>query len=461
LREQLLKRGHILRTHCDTEAIVHLYEDYGEDCFQLLRGMFALAIWDAARQRLFLARDRLGIKPLYYSQSGDKFLFSSELRSLLEIGLTRRELNFPGLLSFLDFGSVCDRHTMIAGVYALKAGHYLTWERGRTEEVEYWDVIERGDAAHLKSTVDNSDFSAAGRKTILSDIRNLLEESARLRLVSDVPVGVFLSGGIDSSALVGLLSRTSSSRVSTFSIVFKETDYSEAPFSRMIAERFKTDHHECVLSQEDARDAIPEAICAMDQPTMDGINTYIVSREARRAGLKVALSGLGGDELFAGYDTFRTVPKMQRFARAWKNFPGGLRNFTAEVYSGLVPPGDRQRKLSALLEQKGEYSNPYALARCLFTMNQRAKLLNDRHQANPRDDELPIAESLHRALSLDPVNQVSYLELRNYMLNTLLRDCDVMSMAHGLEVRVPLIDHKLGVQVPGCLERLGRSPGGR
>jgi asparagine synthase (glutamine-hydrolysing) len=265
-----------------------------------------------------------------------------------------------------------------------------------------------------------------------------------MQLVSDVPVGVFLSGGIDSSSLIGILNR-SGVRPSTFSIVFREADYSEAEYSRAIAQYFRTDHHEITVSQSDFFAAIDPAIRAMDLPTMDGINTYFVSERTRAAGVKVALSGLGGDEMFAGYSSFRTVPRMERFANSWRRIPGAVRNPLVSVLAALAPSSDQNRKLAALGRDSGRIVHPYFLSRMLFTPEQLNELLPEmKMDTEPfRRAEKPLTESLNRAQSLDPVNRVSYLEARCYMLNTLLRDSDFMSMAHSLEVRVPLIDHHL------------------
>jgi asparagine synthase (glutamine-hydrolysing) len=276
----------------------------------------------------------------------------------------------------------------------------------------------------------------------------MLDESVRMQLVSDVPVGVFLSGGIDSSCLVGILHR-SGVRPSTFSIVFREADYSEAEYSRAIAQQFHTDHHEITVSQSDFFAAIDPAIRAMDLPTMDGINTYFVSERTRAAGVKVALSGLGGDEMFAGYSSFRTVPRMERFANSWQRIPGAVCNPLVSVLAALAPSSDQNRKLAALGRDSGRIVHPYFLSRMLFTPEQLNELLPEmKMDTEPfRRAEKPLTESLSRAQSLDPVNRVSYLEARCYMLNTLLRDSDFMSMAHGLEVRVPLIDHHLARRI--------------
>jgi asparagine synthase (glutamine-hydrolysing) len=261
-----------------------------------------------------------------------------------------------------------------------------------------------------------------------------------------VPVGVFLSGGIDSSALVSILSR-SGIIPSTFSIVFREADFSEAQHSRAVAARFSTDHHEITVSQTEALAAIPAALSAMDLPSMDGINTYFVSQETRRAGVKVALSGLGGDEVFAGYSSFRTVPRMERFADFWKHVPGIVRRPVGSAFAALAPGNDQNRKLASLARDNGRVPHAYFLSRMLFTPSQRDLLGRNLDGAARELAEESQRDRLRRAGSLDPINRVSYLESRCYMLNTLLRDADFMSMSQGLEVRVPLIDHRLAKAV--------------
>jgi asparagine synthase (glutamine-hydrolysing) len=439
IRAKLEREGVNFLSQSDTEVVLKAYGKWGEKCLHEFRGMFAFAIWDNDRKRLFLARDRMGIKPLYYSLKDGNLIFASEVRALLESGLVPRRLNPLGLLNYLTFGSAYDPETLIEGINALRAGNYIIWENGRIKEEEYWDIASHQGQPSSKPTI----LDEKGKKKMLSDFRVILEEAIHLRLVSDVPVGVFLSGGIDSSTIVGLLSKNAPSKVSTFSIVFKELDYNESYYSRIIAKRFDTDHHEILLSQQDAIEAIPNAIRAMDQPTIDGINTYIVSREARRAGLKVALSGLGGDEVFAGYTNFKTIPKMERFTRNWKYIPPTIRILAAKTYAHLVHESDRNLKLTTFIQGNGDIAHPYVLSRLLFTPNQQKRLLTLYDSTIFENANKTLSDTLHRTEQFDSINRVSYLELRNYMLNTLLRDTDFMSMAHGLEVRVPLIDHKV------------------
>ncbi len=440
VRAKLERAGQRFISLSDTEVILKAYAHWGEKCLDEFRGMFAFAIWDARRHRLFVARDPMGIKPLYYYRSDRYFMFSSEVRTLLGTDLVPRIIDPAGLINYLTFGSLYDPNTLVEGVSALPAGHSITWENGKLTQTEYWDLIDPEYDACLAD--------AGSRRELETQIAEMLDESARMQLVSDVPVGVFLSGGIDSSSLVGILSRNGV-RPSTFSIVFRESDYSEAEYSRAIAQQFRTDHHEITVSQSDLFAATAPAIRAMDLPTIDGINTYFVSERARAAGVKVALSGLGGDEMFAGYASFRTVPRMERFATVWQRIPAALRTPLVNVFAALAPATDQNRKLTDLARNSGSIVHPYFLSRILFTPPQQNELLTSAKTspaAFSRAKE-PLAEALRRAQSLDPVNRVSYLEARCYMLNTLLRDSDFMSMAHGLEVRVPLIDHQLARRI--------------
>jgi asparagine synthase (glutamine-hydrolysing) len=442
VRDELEQAGTSFISHSDTEVLLKAYARWGEECLAKFRGMFAFAIWDARRHRLFIARDPMGIKPLYYAQAGSYFLFASEVRTLLGTGLLKTRIDPAGLINYLTFGSAYDPLTLVEGVRSLPPGHTLSWESGALRESSYWDLVDES-----TSLERSSDSLAAGtEKGAAEQLQPILEEAIRLQLVSDVPVGVFLSGGIDSSALVSILSR-SGVKASTFSVVFREADFSEAEHSRSIAEKFHTDHHEINVSQTDVLKAIPDALGAMDLPTMDGINTYFVSRETRRAGVKVALSGLGGDEVFAGYSSFRAIPRMERFVRFWNHVPRGVRGPVASAFAALSPANDQNRKLASLASDNGRVLHPYFLSRMLFTPVQRDLLLRTADGSAAETAAESQRDRLQRALPLDPVNRVSYLESRCYMLNTLLRDADVMSMSQGLEVRVPLIDHQLAKAV--------------
>jgi asparagine synthase (glutamine-hydrolysing) len=420
--------------------------------------MFAFGIWDARHHRLFMARDPMGIKPLYYYAADACFLFSSEVRTLLGTGLVPRRLDHAGLLNYLSFGSVYDPNTLIEGVNSVRPGHYLVWEKGQTREVMYWDLAG-GQQSRAPMEQTSRVPTEQERKKLEDELLGELDDAVRLQLVSDVPVGVFLSGGIDSSTLVAVLSRHGVRL--TFSLVFQEADFSEAEHSRVIAEKFGTQHEEISVSQQAVLDAIPGAIRAMDQPTIDGVNTYFVSRQARAAGIKVALSGLGGDEMFAGYSSFETVPRMERFVRRWGHVPKILRLPLAAAFARSAPKTDRNRKLEALARSNGSLVHPYFLSRMLFTPGQCDRLVPAWDERAFDRASATLWESLSRTRGLDSVNRVSYLELRCYMLNTLLRDADFMSMAHGLEIRVPLIDHRLAERlfaVPGSWKLDGDVP---
>jgi asparagine synthase (glutamine-hydrolysing) len=444
VRAKLEGQGVYFGSLSDTEVILKAYACWGEKCLAEFRGMFAFAIWDAQHHRLFVARDPMGIKPLYYFCSDQYFMFSSEVRTLLGTGLVPRRIDSAGLVNFLTFGSLYDPNTLVEGVTALPPGCYLTWQQGQVKQAQYWDLV---DPELVESSHRANAAGAVRRNELETQISETLDESVRMQLVSDVPVGVFLSGGIDSSSLVGILSR-SGIRPSTFSIVFSEAEYSEAEYSRVIANRFRTDHHEITVSQSDFFAAIDPALHAMDLPTIDGINTYFVSQQTRAAGVKVALSGLGGDEMFAGYSSFRTVPRMERFTDVWGHIPRALRSSLANGFAAFAPSNDQNRKLTALAHNGGASVHPYFLSRMLFTPEMLSELLPTIADSivSQRAVECLI-DNLNLAQSLDPVNRVSFLEARCYMLNTLLRDSDFMSMAHGLEVRVPLIDHKLARQL--------------
>jgi asparagine synthase (glutamine-hydrolysing) len=453
VRAQLEGEGVEFESQTDTEVILKSYAVWGLSCLDRFRGMFAMALWDHAEQRLLLARDRLGKKPLYYYAGEGFLLFASEVRALLATGLVPKSISQEALQRFLCFGSVCAPEAIIEGILSLSAGSCLTWQRGKTAMHEYWNPVKisassdaRGSAGELSSP----------EKTI-SKLRPLLTEAINLRMVSDVPVGVFLSGGIDSSALVAVLAGTQGQKINTFAVVFKEDEYSEARFSSLIARRFQTEHHEINLNAEDFLASVPEAIAAMDQPSLDGFNTFIISREVRRTGLKVALSGQGGDELFAGYDTFRSVPSMEKFQSFMRFVPSPIRSILAAV----VPDrenNDRGRKLAALVEGNGSLVHPYFLSRMVFVPREQARLLKNKSTKGLREGMLA---ALAPARPLDPVNRVSYLELTNYLAHTLLRDSDCMSMANGLEIRAPFLDHHLVeymLSIPGDVKINAKTP---
>ena len=440
LRTRLQGLGHSFTSDSDTEVILKAYGEWGVDCLQRLRGMFAFALWDQRAQRLLLAVDRLGIKPLYYCRTDDGLLlFASEVRALLATECVPRRVDPSGLESYLAFGSVQAPHTIVQGVRCLRPGHYaLVDGRGQLARREsYWTppfVPAAAIGGH-----------APGQA---ADLREALAESVRLHLVGDVPVGLFLSGGIDSSSLVALASRDGP--VQTFSVVFPEADFSEAPYSRLVAERYRTEHCEISLDQEACLDLLPDALSAMDQPTADGVNVYAISRAIRQAGFKVALSGQGGDELLTGYATYRLALGYMRLLPLVRRIPISLRRLLADAWRssrrGLVG-----HKMSDLLQASDDTAlSAYLVLRSLFLDGARRELF-ELGAGSPLEGipEEVAGELREWGAGLDPVNRISLYELRTYLANTLLRDSDIMGMAHGLEIRVPFLDHELVEAIAG------------
>lgn len=418
LRHELDGEGWASNT--DTEVVLRAYRKWGTDAFQKLRGMFALAIWDHAKHSLVLARDPLGIKPLYYYLAHDRLLFASELRALLASSLVPPRLSVAGVDSYLACGAVQSPLTIVDGVRQLLPGHYLEAKVSDLGSIELADV---GFARPETQQVVVDRVEAVAR------LRAKLEESLRLHLVSDVPIGVFLSGGMDSSAIVALMSRITNQRLKTFSVVFEEAGFTEAPFSRAVAERFETDHSELRLSERDLIDVLPDAIDAIDQPTMDGINTFVVSRAVKRAGVTVALSGLGGDELFAGYPSFRRAIKLNAVSSLSKRVLRAAAGVGTIALNGSV----QRHKFWELAKSNGGPADVYRISRQLFSSDYMTRITG-------REAEPP---EYGNGMYADTVNTISRLELRGYMANTLLRDTDVMSMAHALEVRVPFVDTRV------------------
>ncbi len=459
LRAELEAAGNSFRSHSDTEVILTAYRLWGVDCFARLRGMFALAIWDASRQTLLLARDPMGIKPLYYYHSGRSFLFASEVRTLLQTGVVPRKLDHSGVFSFLAFGSVYEPSTIVEGVLAVPPGHVISLDKSRMQSHAYWDPLR-----HLSPETAGAHSPADG--DAVRNLPGILRDAVLSHLVSDVPVGVFLSGGIDSSALVAIMHQAGV-RATTFSLVFREAEFNEAQYSRKIADRFHTDHHEILVSQQDALAAVPEALLAMDQPTIDGTNNWLVSAKARAAGVKVALTGLGADEMFAGYSYFRHVPRLEKAAAFFELMPSVMRKPMAASFTLLATKTDRNRKLADLASQAAFGAkttvHPYFIIRNVFTSAERQALYAGNSELAEQNMETLLQGSIAASRNLDPVNRVSYLESHWYMRNTLLRDSDFMSMAHGLELRVPFLDRALVeacFSIPGKLKLQGSSPKG-
>lgn len=425
IRRELESMGHAFRSASDSEVVLHAFVEWGRQCVDRFRGMFAFAVWDAKTGSLFVARDRFGIKPFYYTQTREGFAFASEVRALLKCGLAERKLSQEGLHAYLTWGSVADPLTLIDGVSSLLPAHRGFWRNGELLVERYWDLPECG-------TRDIS-FEQA-----VEELRPILRESIAKELVADVPLGVFLSGGIDSSAIVAIASEVSPRPIHTFTVTFDEAKYNEAPYARGVAEKFGCVHTEVHLSAAKALAEFDAAMASYDQPSADGLNTWFVAKAAREAGLSVALSGLGGDEIFAGYANFRSFGRLLGMGRAVR----GLGPAIAPMFGGalLNRTSMRTKKFGELLRAKGDVEATYRALRCMFTEGQVARLVG---RPVSRVAKVPSTEG-QAGLPPRPVDSVSLyarLELTNYLRNTLLRDCDQMAMAHSLEVRVPLLDH--------------------
>lgn len=462
LRRVLEGCGHAFRTQSDTEVIVHAYEEWGEQCLNELRGMFAIAIWDARasgtsgeasrRAQIFLARDRLGIKPLYYAATRGAFLFSSEVRSLLAAGHIEPRLAPESLEAFLTFGSVAEPCTLVEGVFSVPPGHFLAFQADAPPDKPsprpYWTYSE---AVLRQEGPKPKTFQDAAKQ-----LRPLLEETVRDHLIADVPLGVFLSSGLDSTSLVALGSRVQSD-LHTFTVVFPEQKYSEAKISRETAKQFKTKHQEILLSPDALVAQLEDAVQSLDQPTMDGLNSYFVSRAARQGGLKVALSGLGSDEIFGGYSTFVSTPRAAFVAGLGRWIPGPFRRLTAAA-AVRIAAGDPVRKAAAAWRSPKDFPHAYFFTRLLFTPSRVRRLLAPYFESAEysKDREYRWRERMRdtarQAAELDSFTSVSCFELQSYMANTLLRDTDSASMANSLEVRVPFLDHRL-VEFVGRLPR--------
>ncbi|MEK7149450.1 MAG: asparagine synthase (glutamine-hydrolyzing) [Patescibacteria group bacterium] len=427
LRKDLEKKGYVFKTQTDTEVILALYSEYGEKSFEMLRGMFAFGLWDDNQKKLFLVKDRYGIKPLYYYNDEDKIVFASEVKALEKSGLFAAEKNPQAMIGFLLFGFVPLPMTTIEGILAVPAGHYLVREAGGNQKiVKYYDALD----AFLKKSNDN--FEAAKKK-----IRDLLEESARLHLISDAPLGVFLSGGLDSSALAALAAKQRKEPVSTLSIVFDEKEFSEKKYQEMVVKKINSNHKEIKITKNDFESGFDEIFEAMDQPTIDGVNTYFIAKAAKEAGVKTVLSGLGSDEIFMGYPSFKKAVLLRKIQK----LPGFLK-FPLGIFSLFE---GRLAKLNYL--RKDTPLNFYLTIRGLFTPKEVAKILNisvAEVEDFIRDLEIQLLTFNFKLLtSLHSADLLSYLELKFYLQNQLLKDTDFMSMRHSIEIRVPFLDHPL------------------
>lgn len=432
LREQLQARGHRLKTHSDTETIVHLFEEYGPSCLDHLRGMFGLAIWDNQKRELFIARDRLGIKPLYYSQSPGLFVFASEIKAILVHPAVRREVDLPALSQYLSLKYVPAPRTLFAGIHSLQPGYWLRIKDGMVIESQcYWDVsFQKGFGDHL---VQQSEADYA------EELQSLLRETVGLHLRSDVPFGAFLSGGLDSSTIVALMSEQLSAPVKTFSVGFDgDGIQDELPYAQQVAKAFGCEHHTLKINSQDFLSLAEDVLWHLDQPIADQatIATHMVAKLARQH-VKMVLTGEGGDELFAGYARY----SGERYSPYTRWLPEPLAGLVRAM--GTSMPGLRRAKIAiSALTIPGE-AKRFANWFPMFKDDAKQQLFTENFAAFRNGAESVVAEQLQRCDATDPVDRMLYADTKLWLVDYLLLRGDKLTMANSLEARVPLLDHKV------------------
>jgi asparagine synthase (glutamine-hydrolysing) len=444
IRDELISRGHTFQTGSDTEVIVHLYEDEGEACVERLRGMFAFAIYDKRERKLFIARDRVGVKPLHYALTGGGIVFGSEIKSLLQHRAVNREINLEAVSDFFSFGYVPDPHSAFRGINKLPPGHTLTFKDSRLTTRRYWDF----------EYPEKREEPARDEGYYIERLRELIAESVRLRLVSDVPLGAFLSGGIDSSTVVAMMAREMGRPVKTFSIGFTESSFDELDYARVTARHFNTDHYEFVVTP-DVCNIVEEIVWHHDEPFADvsSIPTYIVSKMAREH-VTVALSGDGGDELFAGYERYLVDESRAKFERV----PRFIRRGMMLPLSRVLPPGAYGKNF--LRNVALDADERYVDSLSYFNEEKKRGLLSTEflRAIISRDSSEEFRRIYAAPASKKRIDHLLYLDSKTYLPGDIMTKVDRMSMAHSLEAREPLLDHKLiefAAQIPASLKLRG------
>ena len=434
LVRELETRGHIFATRSDTETIVHGYEDFGLEYVTRLRGMFAFALWDESRRRLVLARDRAGKKPLYYHVDGERLVFASEIKALLQDSSIKRRISAEGLSDYFAFGVIPAPGTVFQDIRQIPPGHLLVWERGQARLHEYWDVVFDRTGPATPGAASEA-FSA------------LFDEAVGMRMVADVPLGAFLSGGVDSSAVVASMARQSTRPVVTTSVGFTERTHSELDHARVVADALGTEHHE-LLVQPDAVADLPRLVWHLDQPFADSsaLPTYYLARAARER-VTVALSGDGGDELFAGYQRRYGIHRLEQRLR--RLIPGPVRRGVLAPLARLYPRSDlipRPLRLKLVLSNLGQsFERAYFNDMSLFLDEEKQALCTPEFLAQGRhhDPIAGFARHFDRVRGADPLSRILYVDFKTWLANDILVKVDRMSMACSLEVRSPLLDHKI------------------
>ncbi len=456
LRADLERRGVQFTSHSDTEVLLRMYENEREAMLSKLRGMFALAIWDGARRRMFLARDPYGIKPLYYADDGQTCRVASQVKALIAGGRVAKQFDPAGAAGFFLRGTVPEPFTMYRSVRALPAGSY-TWidDRGTAEPIRYFSI-----ASTLRDAVERDEHFTAEQR--LEFVHDAVLESVRYHLVSDVPVGAFLSAGIDSSAVVAFARESGANDLQTMTLRFEEyrgRDNDEAPLADIVARRYGVPHTIQELSRDEFLAAVPRAFEAMDQPSVDGLNSYFISKAAHDMGLKVALSGAGGDELFGGYTSFRDIPRWMPVTSVLSRVPklGDL----VHAINGALALRSRHisPKMGEIVRYGASYAGAYFVKRGRFLTTELSAILGP-EIAREGLERLNMLALIEQTVTPDPGNpfaRIAALESSLYLRNQILRDMDWASMAHSLEVRVPLVDaHLLRRIAPALVTRRER-----
>lgn len=441
LRNSLIKQGHIFKTKTDTETIIHLYEQYGSDCLQYLRGMFAFAIWDNNKQELFCARDRFGIKPFYYYTDNKKFVFGSEIKAIVKSSNIDKTLSLDAIDSYFAFGYISGDLSIYKQVKKLQPAHYLQVSLNRTPKIKitrYWDIHFEPDYSKTESQWK-------------AELEECFSETVKMHMISDVPLGAFLSGGIDSSSVVAMMAKNSTQAIKTFSIGFNEQEYNELTYAREIAAKYGCDHHELIVEPESIS-LLPKLISSFDEPFADSsaIPTYYVSKLARES-VKVVLSGDGGDELFAGYSIYKGLNKIHSYPF----------NFNSSVLSNLIwgtihkitPQHFKYEQTLYFLSKKKEYLSAYI---SIWKKHERMKLFRNTEIIDRASSSESYKEHLLKlGANLDYITNMQNLDMKTYMVDDILTKVDRTSMINSIEARVPILDHKfaeLSFKIPWNLK---------
>jgi len=444
LRKDLINKGYHFSSQTDTEVVLYLYKEYGEKCLDHMRGMFAFGIWDADKSTLFLARDRIGKKPLFYYYNGRSLIFASEIKSILEDGIVDRKINIEALADYFKYGYVPDPKSIYHNIFKLKPGHFILCSPEGMREQSYWDV-------------SFSDAPDRDLDTLKRELLEVLNESVRLRMISDVPLGAFLSGGIDSSGVVALMAMQSYAPVITCSIGFDSEDYDEIRFARRIAEQYRTDHHEFTVKQN-SEEILQNLAFHFDEPFADSsaVPTYYVSKLAQKR-VKVALSGDGGDENFAGYEKYFLDDVENRIRQ---RIPKGIRESVFPALYGLLALGNgRMLRRGATLLRALSHGSDYGfyLSNTEFEEGLWSELANeDLRRSLSGYDPFSVTQYYYNKADTDShLSKILYVDLKTYLPGDILVKVDRMSMAHSLEVRAPLLDHhviEFAAKIPPALK---------